>query len=133
MLDDTRARGDLANAQTRLKGAQERYTNLLAGGNRQQLLSANADLQKATTERDSAQRQLSALERLQQRGAATPDEVAAARDRLARAQADLAQFQSPGPLLAGRAGARTIGGRRLQGQRRPRRGDPPQLQRPRAF
>jgi HlyD family secretion protein len=93
-LDDTRARSDLAAAQTRLKAAQAGYGNLLAGGNQQQVLTRRADLQKATTERDSAQYQLSSLERLQQRGAATADEVLAARDRLARAQADLTQLQS---------------------------------------
>ncbi len=95
MLDDTRARSDLAAAQTRLKGAQERYENLMAGGDRQQILLRKDDLQKATTEVDSAKRQLTALQNLQQRGAATPEEVAAARDRLNRAQADLTQFQSP--------------------------------------
>jgi HlyD family secretion protein len=94
VLDDTRARGDLANAHSRLKGAQERYDNLMAGGNQQQLLFRQADIEKSITERDSAQRQLSALQRLQQRGAATPDEVAAAQDRLNRAQSDLTQFQS---------------------------------------
>jgi HlyD family secretion protein len=94
VLDDSRVRADLSTAQTRLKGAQERYANLLAGGTEQQLLSRRSELQKATTERDSAQRQLAALERLQQSGAATTDEVAAATDRLARAQADLAQLQS---------------------------------------
>lgn len=94
VLDDTRARSDLANAQTRLKLAQEAYTNLLAGGNQQQILLRQADRQKAITEFDSAQRELSSLERLQQRGAASMDEVVAARDRVARAQADLAQFQS---------------------------------------
>ncbi len=94
VLDDTRARADLATALTRLKGAQAKYGELMAGGSQQQLLLRNADLQKATTERDAAQRQLSALERLQQRGAATPTEVAAARDRLDSAQADLTQLQS---------------------------------------
>jgi HlyD family secretion protein len=95
VLDDTRARTDLAVARTRLKGAQERYDNLMAGGSQAQLLMRKADLDKAVTERDAAQRHLSALERLQQRGAATTDEVAAAKDRLGRAQADLAQLQSP--------------------------------------
>ncbi len=94
MLDDSHIRSDLANAFSRLKAAQERYDDLMAGGNQQQVLVRNADLDKAYTERDSAQRQLSALERLQQRGAATSDEVAAARDRLNRAQADLTQLQS---------------------------------------
>jgi len=95
VLDDTRARGDLATALTRLKGAQERYENLLAGGDRQQTLLRKNDLQKTTAELDSAKRQLSALERLQQRGAATAEEVASARDRLNRAQADFTQLQSP--------------------------------------
>jgi HlyD family secretion protein len=94
VLDDSRARADLATAQTRLKGAQERYANLLAGGTEPQLLSRRSELQKATTECDSAERQLAALQRLLQSGAATTDEVAAASDRLARAKADLAQLQS---------------------------------------
>ena len=93
-LDDSRPRADLATAQTRLKGAQERYADLLAGGTEPQLLSRRSELQKATTELDSAQRQLAALQRLQKSGAATADEVAVASDRLARAQADLAQLQS---------------------------------------
>jgi HlyD family secretion protein len=94
VLDDARARSDVANAQTRLKAAQAGYASLLAGGNQQQLLSRKADLQKVLTDRDSAQRQLAALQRLQQRGAASADEVANASDRLTRAQADLAQLQS---------------------------------------
>jgi HlyD family secretion protein len=93
VLDDSRARSDLAAAEARLKAAQSSYSSLMAGGSHQQVLSRQTDLEKAITDRDSAQRQLSALERLQQRGAASPDEVAAARDRLARAQADLAQLQ----------------------------------------
>lgn len=94
VLDDARARSELAAAQTRLKAAQAGYSGLLAGGNQQQVLSRQGDLQKATTDRNSAQRQLASLERLEQRGAASSDEVGAARDRLARAQVDLAQLQS---------------------------------------
>ncbi|HEU0009013.1 MAG TPA: efflux RND transporter periplasmic adaptor subunit [Verrucomicrobiae bacterium] len=94
VMDDSRGRADLAVAQTRLKGAQERYANLIAGGTEQQLLSRRSELQKATTEREAAQRQLDALTRLQQKGAATQVEVAAAADRLARAKADLTELQS---------------------------------------
>ena len=94
LLDDSHARADLAAAQTRLKGAQEHYADLLAGGTQPQLLVRRSALENATTEHDSAQRQLDALERLLQRGAATSDEVAAASDRLARAKSDLAQLQS---------------------------------------
>jgi HlyD family secretion protein len=94
VLDDIRARTDLAIAETRLKGAQERYSNLLAGGSQQQLLFRRTDVEKTKTELDAAQRQVSALENLQQRGAASADEVKAARDRLVRAQADFAQLKT---------------------------------------
>ncbi len=94
VLDDSRSRADLATAQTRLKAAQALHANLLAGGTEQELLSRRSELQKATTERDAAERQLAALQRLLQNGAATAAEVSAASDRLARAKADLAQFQS---------------------------------------
>jgi HlyD family secretion protein len=94
VLDDSPARADLATEQTRLKAAQALHANLLAGGTEQELLSRRSDLQKATTDRDAANRQLAALQRLLQSGAATADEVAAANDRLARANADLAQLQS---------------------------------------
>jgi HlyD family secretion protein len=93
-LDDARPRADLASAETRLKGAQERYANLLAGGSEQQLISRRSDLEKAVTERDAAQRQVEALKRLLDRGAATQTELAVANDRLARAKSDLAQLQS---------------------------------------
>jgi HlyD family secretion protein len=94
VLDDSRAKADLATAQTRLKAAQALYANLLAGGTQQELLSRRSELQKATTERDAAERQLAALQRLLQSGAATADEVAAASDRVSRAKADLTQLQS---------------------------------------
>jgi HlyD family secretion protein len=94
-LDDARARTDFEVARTRLKGAQERYADLLAGGNEQQRIFRKTDAQKTKTELDAAQRQLAALQRLQQRGAATVEEVTAASDRVARDQADLAQLQAP--------------------------------------
>src|SRR5208282_587527 len=68
LLDDSRARADLATAQTRLKAAQSLYANLVAGGTEQELLSRRTELQKATTERDAAERQLAALQRLLQTG-----------------------------------------------------------------
>ena len=94
VLDDTRARGDLASAQTRLKAAEEKYANLLAGGD------AAADSPPPGRPAEDHHRArfgaapVASLERLQQRGAASMDEVAAARDRVTRAQADLAQVQS---------------------------------------
>ena len=48
---------------------------------------------KARTERDTAQRNLEALQRLQQNGAASPGEVKQAEDQLAAAEADLKLVQ----------------------------------------
>ena len=94
VMDDSLARADLASGEARLKSAQERYATLMAGGNEQQLLARRSDVQKANTELDAAQRHLDTLRRLQQKGAATDSEVAAAADRVARATADLTQLQS---------------------------------------
>jgi HlyD family secretion protein len=94
VLDDSKARSDLALAQTRLKAAKANYATLMAGGSEQQLLTRKAELQKALTDRDNTQRQLDALKRLQQRGAASTDEVAAVTSKLAHTQADLAQLQA---------------------------------------
>ncbi|MDR3763759.1 MAG: efflux RND transporter periplasmic adaptor subunit [Acidobacteriota bacterium] len=93
-LDDSHARSDVAAAEARLKGAEERYQALLAGGSAQELLTRRTDLAKTKTDVDAAQRQLDALQRLHDRGAATGDEVMAARARLTRAQADLSQLQA---------------------------------------
>jgi len=94
VLDDSRATADLANAQAQLKAAKARHAVLLAGGSQQQRLTRDSDLQKARTEIEAAQRQLAALQRLEGRGAASASEVAAAQDRLARAQADLDSLQA---------------------------------------
>lgn len=96
VLDDTHARSDLATALARLKTAQQHYAELVAGGSEAQRLQRRDDVQKSTTERDAAQRQLAVYERLAQRGAASNDEVSLAHDRLTRAQADLDQFKSAG-------------------------------------
>ncbi len=94
-LDDAHARADVATAETRVKAAEERVAALRAGGTSQQVLLRRNDQEKATAELQSAQRHLAALKRLQVNGAASPEEVSAAQDRVTRAQADLAQLQTP--------------------------------------
>ena len=49
------------------------------GGNHEEVLTLQAQLVKARTERDTAQRNLEALQHLQQQGAASPGEVKAPR------------------------------------------------------
>lgn len=95
-LDDATARADLAKATAQLRAAQANYASLQAGGSQAELLDRQANLTKAQGEYDSASRNLQALTRLEQQGAASPQEVAAARDRLNRAQADINLYQQKG-------------------------------------
>jgi HlyD family secretion protein len=64
-----------------------------SGGNREEVLTLDSDLVKTSTARAAAQRNLEALDRLQQNGAASPGEVRAAEDQLARSDADFKLLQ----------------------------------------
>lgn len=93
VLDDADARKEAARAQTQLKAAQADLAAVERGGTQEELLSLNAQLVKARTERDSAQRNLDALKRLQPQGAASAGEVREAENTLARAEAQLQFLQ----------------------------------------
>ena len=88
-LDDAQARSDAAKALADVRAAESDLHAVQNGGNREELLTLEADLAKARTARDTAQRNLAALQRLQQQGAASPGEVNAAQNQLARSDADL--------------------------------------------
>jgi len=88
-LDDAGARSDAARAQERIRAAESDLSAVAAGGNREEVLTVESQLSKARTERDAAQQNLDALQRLQQQGAASSAEVVNAQNRLARANADL--------------------------------------------
>jgi HlyD family secretion protein len=88
-LDDADIRSQAAKAQAQIKAAQADQSGLKTGGTQEEVLTLNAQLVKARSARDVAQRNLDALKRLQQGGAASPGEVRAAEDNLQRAQADL--------------------------------------------
>jgi HlyD family secretion protein len=87
-LDDADARSQLARAQAQLKQAESG-----SGDVQIQNATSQADLTKVTLERDEAQRSLQALQRLKERGAASQSEVAAAQDRLNKANADISVLQ----------------------------------------
>jgi HlyD family secretion protein len=88
-LDDAAARSDVAKALAQVRAAQADLSAIEHGGNREAVLTLQSELMKAQAERDAAQRNLDALQRLQQKGAASPGEVKAAQDRLSAAIADL--------------------------------------------
>ncbi|HTK94371.1 MAG TPA: HlyD family efflux transporter periplasmic adaptor subunit, partial [Terriglobales bacterium] len=92
-LDDANARADAARALAQLKAAQASLAALKTGGTNEEVLNREADLTKAKAERDSAQRNLNAMQELQKRGAASPAEVEEAQNRYQKAQADVTALE----------------------------------------
>jgi HlyD family secretion protein len=92
-LDDADARTQAARAQTQMKIAAAEINALERGGNQEEVLSVDAQMVKARGDREAAQRNLDALKRLQQQGAASAGEVRAAENVLAQADAQLHLLQ----------------------------------------
>lgn len=88
-LDDAEARSKAARALAQMRSSDADMSAVESGGSREEVLTVESQLIKARTGRDTAQRNLEALQRLQQQGAASPGEVKNAEDQLARANADL--------------------------------------------
>src|SRR5450755_1214030 len=88
-LDDANVRAQAARAETQVRAAQAELGAAQRGGTQEEVLSLDAQLVKAGADRDSAQRNLDALKKLQPQGAATAGEVQAAEDALATADAQL--------------------------------------------
>jgi HlyD family secretion protein len=93
VLDDADARAQAARAETQLKTAQADLNAARSGGNHEEVLNLEAQMVKASTDRDSAQHNLDALKRLEQQGAASAGEVREAENTLARADAQLTFLQ----------------------------------------
>jgi HlyD family secretion protein len=93
VLDDADSRAQAAHAQSQLTSAQADLSATEHGGSQEELLSGEAQLVKARTDRDSAQRNLDALKKLQQQGAASFGEVLEAQNGLSRAEAQLTFLQ----------------------------------------
>ena len=89
VLDDADARSQAARAAAQLKGAEADLAAIERGGNQEEMLSLDVQLVKAKTERDTANRNLDALKKLEQEGAASSGEVQEAQNNLTRADAQL--------------------------------------------
>ena len=92
-LDDAEASSQAARAFAQVRAAQAEVSAVRRGGNREEVLTLESQLVKARTLYDTAQRNLEALQRLQQNGAASPGEVKQAQDQLGAADADLKLLQ----------------------------------------
>jgi HlyD family secretion protein len=92
-LDDAQARSQAARALSQVSAADADLNAIQTGGNREEVLTVEAQLVKAQGDRDSAQRNLDALQRLQSKGSASVGEVKEAENQLARANAELKLLQ----------------------------------------
>jgi HlyD family secretion protein len=88
-LDDIEARAKLAAAESGVKTAQAGLESTTQNGTVEQRQASAAEIARNKLELDQAQHDLDALQKLNSTGAASTSEVAAARQRLATANANL--------------------------------------------
>lgn len=93
-LDAATARSQAAQAQAQLRSAEADISGLEHGGSQEEVLTLQAQLVKARGEYQTAQRNLEALQRLQQSGAASPGEVRTAQNQMEAAAAQVKLLES---------------------------------------
>ena len=93
-LDAATAKSQAAQALSDMRAAEATVSSTRQGGTREELLNLEAQLVKARADRDAAQRNVEALGRLKQSGAASPGEVRAAETRLESAEAEVKLLES---------------------------------------
>lgn len=92
-LDEAEARSQLAHSVAQLRAAEADMASIRKGGTQEEVLTNQSNLSKAKTELDAAERNLTALKKLKETGAASAGEVEEAQNRLTRAQAELNLLQ----------------------------------------
>ena len=105
-LEDANARSQAARAEAQLKGAEADLNTVENGGTKDELLTTRNALVKAEADRDAAQRNLQAMQRLLQTGAASQAEVDAAQNQFRIAESNVQLLQQK---LGGRYSKQEIG------------------------
>ncbi len=105
-LDDADARAQAARAEAQLRGAEADISAVSGGGTKEEILTTRNQLVKAQADRDVAQRNLQAMQRLLQSGAASQAEVEAAANQLHVAEANVQLSQQK---LNGRYSPQEVG------------------------
>lgn len=93
-LDAASARSQAAQAQAQVRAAEADVSALQHGGTQEEVMTLDAQLIKARADREAAQRNLDALNRLQQTGAASPGEVRNAQALLTSADTQVKLLES---------------------------------------
>jgi HlyD family secretion protein len=92
-MDDADVSARLATAKASLSGAEAMAHDVAQGGSQEERIAVSADLSRAQMQKQQAEKDLTALKQLQQKGAASGGEVASAQERLDAANATLANVQ----------------------------------------
>jgi HlyD family secretion protein len=92
-LDDASARAQAARSEAQLRGAEADISAVTNGGTQEEVLTNRNALIKAQADRDVAERNLKALRRLLQTGAASQAEVVAADNQLRVAESNVQLLQ----------------------------------------
>ena len=93
-LDDADAVARLATAESTLSTAQANLHDIGQGGSQDEHITLSGDISRMQLQQEQATKDLAALQQLQQRGAASASEVAAAQQRVQTATSSLQGFQS---------------------------------------
>jgi HlyD family secretion protein len=93
-MDDSEARNRLAGAQAQLTASQSAFKGMQNGGTQDELLGEKSDLASAETQQQQSAQALASLQTLQSKGAASPNEVAAAQQKLQSAQARVTELKA---------------------------------------
>ena len=92
-MDDSDAVARLATANATLQTAEATLHDLTQGGSQDERIGLSGDLSRAQLQQQQAASDLAALKQLQQKGAASPSEVAAAEQRLQSAESTVKGLQ----------------------------------------
>ena len=93
-MDDSDAVAKLASANAALRTAESTLHDMELGGSQEERITLSGDLGRAQLQQQQAQKDLTALQQLQQSGAASASEVAAAQQRLQAANTSLLNIQN---------------------------------------
>jgi HlyD family secretion protein len=93
-LNAANARSQAAQAMAQVRTSEADINALQHGGTQEEVYTTEAQLVKARGERDAAERNLNAMKRLQQSGAASPGEVQTAQNQLDASAAEVKLLES---------------------------------------
>jgi HlyD family secretion protein len=93
-LDDSDAVAKMASANATLRTAEATLHDMEQGGSQEERISLTGDLERAQLQQQQATKDLAALKQLEQKGAASASEVAAAEQRLQTANDAARGFQT---------------------------------------